>query len=89
MCVLSRNPVDLKPRKSTSTSCQIEFHFSIQIIKFLMKYNLLCLQISGRLINFFIKESFYKFQQVSQRKKDISATFTLRILWFARRPIFT
>ena len=43
MCVLSRNPVDLKSRKSTGTSCQIEICFSIQIIKFLMKYNLLCL----------------------------------------------
>ena len=29
-------PVDLKTRKSTGTSCQIEIHFSIQIIKFLM-----------------------------------------------------
>ena len=35
-------PVDLKTRKSTGTSCQIEIHFSIQIITFLMKYNLLC-----------------------------------------------
>ena len=29
---------DLKTWKSTGTSCQIEIHFSIQIIKFLMKY---------------------------------------------------
>ena len=35
-------PVDLKTRKSTGTSCQIETHSSIQIIKFLKKYNLLC-----------------------------------------------
>ena len=34
-------PVDLKTRKSAGASCQIEIHFSIQIIKFLMKYNLL------------------------------------------------
>ena len=35
--------VDLKTRKSTGTSCHIEIHCSIQIIKFLTKYNLLCL----------------------------------------------
>ena len=40
---LSGYPVDLKKRKSSGTSCQIEIHFSIQITKFLMKYNLLCL----------------------------------------------
>ena len=51
-------PVDLKTRKSTSYSCQIEIHFSIQIIKFLMKYYLLCFRISGRLIIFFIKDSY-------------------------------
>ena len=37
------NPVDLKSRKSTGTSCQIEIHFLMQTIKLLMKYNLLCL----------------------------------------------
>ena len=37
------NPVDMKTWKSTGASVQIEIHFSIQIIKFLMKYNLLCL----------------------------------------------
>ena len=51
-------PVDLKTWKSTGTSCQTEIHFSIQIIKFLSKYNLLCLYISGRLIIFFIKDSY-------------------------------
>ena len=35
-------PVDLKIQKSTGTSCQIEMHFSVQIINFLIKYNLLC-----------------------------------------------
>ena len=40
--LLALFPVDLKTRKSTGTSCQIEIHFSIEIIKFLMKYNLLC-----------------------------------------------
>ena len=49
------SPVDLKTRKSTGTSRQIEIHFSIQIIKFLMKYRLI---ISGRLIIFFIKDSY-------------------------------
>ena len=37
------HPVDLKTRKSIGTSCPIEIYFSIQIIKFLVKYNLLCL----------------------------------------------
>ena len=36
------NPVDLNARKSAGTSSQVEIHFSIQMIKFLMKYNLLC-----------------------------------------------
>ena len=39
---LSYSPVDPKTRKITGTSCQVEIHFSIQIIKFVMKYNLLC-----------------------------------------------
>ena len=38
-------PADLKTRKSTDTSCQIEIYFSIQIIKFLMEYNLLFLSL--------------------------------------------
>ena len=41
MTFLSR-PVDLKTQKSTDTSCEIDIHFSMQIIKFLMKYNLVC-----------------------------------------------
>ena len=41
--------VDLKTRKSTGTSCQIEIHFSSQTSKFLIKYNLLRFQISGGL----------------------------------------
>ena len=40
---------DLKTRKGTGTSCQIEIHFSCQISKFLINYNLLRFQISGRL----------------------------------------
>ena len=36
---ISDHPVDLKTRKSTGTRCQIEIHFSIQIIKFFMKCN--------------------------------------------------
>ena len=35
-------PGGLKTRKSTGTNCQVEIHFSLQIIKFLMKHNLLC-----------------------------------------------
>ena len=46
---------DLKTRKSTGTSFQIELHFSMQTTKFLMKYNLVCFQISGGLATFFCK----------------------------------
>ena len=35
---------DLKTRKCTGTSCQIEIHFSSQNSKFLVKYNLLRFQ---------------------------------------------
>jgi hypothetical protein len=31
-------PDDLRTWKSTGTSCEIEIHFSVQTIKFLMKY---------------------------------------------------
>jgi hypothetical protein len=41
-------PVDLKIWKSTGSSFKIEIHFSIETTKFLVKYNLLCFQISGR-----------------------------------------
>ena len=39
-------PGDLKTRRSTDTS-QIEIHFSIKTIEFLMTHDLLCFQISG------------------------------------------
>jgi hypothetical protein len=58
-------PDDLKTGKSTDTSCKIEIHFSIQTTKFLIKYNLLCFQISDRPIIFFTINIFTKFQQVS------------------------
>ena len=54
---------DLKTRKSTGTSFQIEIHFSMQGSKFLMKCNLVCFQISGRLTAFFSKHDY----QVSTR----------------------
>ena len=44
----------LRTRKSTGTSCQIEIHFSIENTKFLMKYNLVCFQISCRLVIFLL-----------------------------------
>ena len=50
---------DLKTRKSTGTSCQIEIHLVEQTSKFLIKYNLLRFQISGALIIFFT-EHVYK-----------------------------
>ena len=49
---------DLKTRKSTGNSCQIEIHFSSQTSKFLMKYNLPRFQISGELIIFFTKHDY-------------------------------
>ena len=49
---------DLKTRKSTTTSCQIEIHFFSQTSKFLIKYNLLRFQISGGLIIFFTKHDY-------------------------------
>ena len=39
--ILSCLPADLKTRKSTGTSCQIEIYFLRQTSKFLIKYNLL------------------------------------------------
>ena len=47
-------PGDLKTRKRTGTSCQIEIHFSIKTTKFLFKYTLLCSQIYDRFIICFI-----------------------------------
>ena len=52
------HPCGLKTRKSTGTSCLIEIHFSIETTKFLMKCNLLCFQISGRLIISFTKHDY-------------------------------
>ena len=50
-------PGDLKTRKRTGTSCQIEIHFSIKTTKFLFKYTLLCSQIYDRFIIVFIKHN--------------------------------
>ena len=49
---------DLKTRKSTGTSCQIEIHFSSHTSKFLMKYDLRRFQISGGLILFFTEHDY-------------------------------
>ena len=45
---------DLKTRKNTgaSTSFHVKIHFSMETTKFLMKYDLLCFQISHRTIIF-------------------------------------
>ena len=50
-------PGDLKTRKRTGTSCQIEIHFSIKTTKFLFKYTLHCSQIYDRFIILFIKHN--------------------------------
>ena len=64
-------PVDLKTRKYTDTSCQIEIHFSIQIIKYDKIFFTLFVNRLYRLIIFF--KTVTKFQPVSQKKtKDIS-----------------
>ena len=44
---------DVKTRKSTDTSCQIEIHFWSQTSKFFIQYDLLRFQIFGGLIIFF------------------------------------
>ena len=59
---------DLKSRKSTGTSCQIK----IQTIQFLINYNLLCFQISGRLIIFFTKHNYLVSTSFIKEIKDIS-----------------
>ena len=53
-CILG----DVKTRKSTGTSCQIEIHFSSQTSKFIIKYNLHRFQISGGLVIFFSKHDY-------------------------------
>ncbi len=52
-----RLPGDLKTRKRTGTSFQIEIHFSIKTTKYLFKYTLLCSQIYDRFIILFIKRN--------------------------------
>ena len=52
-------------RKSTDTNCKIEIHFSIQATEFLLKYTLLCFQISGRLKLSLINMNIKPFEQVS------------------------
>ena len=49
---------DLKTRKRTGTSYQIEIHFSIQTSKFLIKCNLLRFHISCGLIIFFTEHDY-------------------------------
>ena len=51
-------PGDLKTRRRTGTSCQIEIQFSIKTTEFLFKYTrLLCSQIYDRFIILFTKHN--------------------------------
>ena len=47
---LIHGPGDLKRRKRTGTSCQIEIHFSIKTTEYLLKYTLFRFQIYVRAI---------------------------------------
>ena len=49
---------DLKTRKRTGTSCQIEIHFASQTSKFPIRYNLRLFQISGGLLIFFTEHDY-------------------------------
>ena len=62
---------DLKTRKSTGTSCQIEIHFSSQTSKFLIEYNLLRFQISCRLIIFLTEHDYKVSTSFMKEIKDI------------------
>ena len=62
------HPGDLKTRKIIDISCQMDIHFSIQTTHFLMKYSLLCLQTSGRLI-ITLLNMITKFEQLSFMKE--------------------
>ena len=61
---------DLKTRKSTGTSCQIEIHFSSQTGKLLIKYDLPRLQFSDGGIIFFT-EHYYKLSTSFIKEKNI------------------
>ena len=50
-------PGDLTVSKRLGTSFQIKIYFSIQTTKFLIKYNLVCFQISSRLMISFCYEA--------------------------------
>jgi hypothetical protein len=71
---------DLKTWKSTGTSCHIEIHFSIKTTRFLIRYNLLCFLISGRL--FF---TYWHDHQVSTRfHREIESYKWIKIAeWFS------
>ena len=60
--------------KRPGTSYQIKIHFSIQTTKFLIKYNLVCFQISDRLIISFTKHDYQvstSFMQENKRYKGL------------------
>ena len=56
LTVNSRYPGDLRTRKRTGTSCQIEIHFSIKTTDYLLKYTLLRFQIYVRAIVLITKQ---------------------------------
>ena len=53
------NPGDQTVSKRPGTSSPIKINFSIQTNKFLIKYNLVCFQISSRLIISFTRHDYY------------------------------
>ena len=55
MCIIKKAGIFTQTWKGTETTFQKKSFFSIKTTKFFMKYNLLCFQISGRLIIFFTK----------------------------------
>ena len=55
-------------KHGSGTSCQIDIHFSIQTTKFVMKYNLRCFQMSGRLAIAFTKHIITKFNKFYKGK---------------------
>ena len=85
-------PGDLRTRKRTGTSCQIEIHFSIKRTDYLLKYTLLRFQIYVRAIVLITKQdqkisaSFIKNNERYNRShtaKWISIWTTLSARWLA------
>ena len=70
-------PVDLKTRKRSGTSCQIEIHFSIKTAEFLFKYTSLRSQIYSRFLILSTKHNYkvlVSFVKEIQRYKQLKTT---------------